>query len=96
MNADKGRYVAGLLRSAADAIESGSCILTGEQMDMLLEELSNRPMNREQASIYLDMSASNFTRLVRLGTLPQGRKVAGFRELIWFKRDLDKYMKIRK
>ena len=41
----------------------------------------------------LNMSRAKFDNMVRDGKLPKGKKVAGFKELIWYKRDLNKYIK---
>lgn len=81
-------HLAQLLREAADNLDSGSCVVTKEQASMLIDEIANRPLSKEQACRFLGMSRSNFDRLVREGTLPAGRKVAGFKELIWFTKDL--------
>lgn len=89
-------HIAAMLRQAADAIDSGSCIMTREQANLLLDELANRPMSKEQAAIHLNMSRSNFDRLVREGVIPPGRKVAGFKELIWFSNDLRNVASSRK
>ena len=85
---DRQRVLADLLRSTADAIDQGTCILTNAQASMIIDELMNRPMSKEQASIYLGMGRSSFDKGVREGVIPRGRKVAGFKELLWFSRDL--------
>ncbi|MBQ3949122.1 MAG: hypothetical protein II661_01485 [Bacteroidales bacterium] len=46
------------------------------------------PMSKYQAYTYLGISRATFDNLVREGKLPRGRKVPGFRELQWYKRDL--------
>lgn len=38
------------------------------------------------------MSRATFDNLVRDGKLPKGKKVPGFKELMWYKRDLRKYL----
>lgn len=45
-------------------------------------------MSKEQARVYLGISRSQFDKLVTLGRLPRGRKVRGFTNLVWFRRDL--------
>ena len=47
-------------------------------------------MSKYQAYTYLNMSRATFDNLVREGKLPKGVKVAGFKELFWYKKDLDK------
>ena len=64
---DRHRVLADLLRSTADAIDQGTCILTNAQASMIIDELMNRPMSKEQASIYLGMDRSSFDKAVREG-----------------------------
>ena len=64
---DRQRVLADLLRSTADAIDQGTCILTNAQASMIIDELMNRPMSKEQASIYLGMGRSSFDKAVREG-----------------------------
>ena len=85
---DRQKILADLLRSTADAIDQGTCILTNAQASMIIDELANRPLSKEQASIYLGMGRSSFDKAVRDGVIPRGRKVAGLKELLWFSRDL--------
>lgn len=39
------------------------------------------------------MTSATFDNYVREGKLPRGKHVAGFKELGWFKKDLDKFIK---
>ena len=64
---DRQRALADLLRKTADAIDQGTCILTNAQASMIIDELMNRPMSKEQASIYLGMGRSSFDKAVREG-----------------------------
>lgn len=43
------------------------------------------------AYTYLNISRATFDNLVKDGLLPKGKKVAGFKELFWYKKDLNKY-----
>lgn len=79
---------ADLLREAANRIEDGTCRVTQAQIDAIVDDLNNRPMSKEQARVYLGISRSQFDKLVTLGRLPRGRKVRGFTNLVWFRRDL--------
>ena len=85
---DRQRLLADLLRRTADAIDQGTCTVTNAQASMIIDELMNRPMSKEQASIYMGMGRSSFDKAVRDGVIPRGRKVAGFKELLWFSRGL--------
>lgn len=50
-------------------------------------------MSKYQAYTYLNISRATFDGLVRAGVIPKGKKVAGFKELRWCKKDLDKIKK---
>ena len=49
---DRQRVLADLPRKTADAIDQGTCILTNAQASMIIDELTNRPMSKEQASVF--------------------------------------------
>lgn len=51
------------------------------------------PMSKYQAFTYLNISRAKFDSLVREGKIPRGRKVPGFKELCWYKKDLNKSRK---
>lgn len=51
------------------------------------------PLSKYQAYTYLNISRATFDNLVREGILPKGKKIAGFKELVWYKRDLNEYIK---
>ena len=55
---------------------------------MLKELRKDNPMSKYQAYTYLNISRATFDNLVREGRLPRGRKLPGFKELIWLKKDL--------
>lgn len=84
-----------LLLGIIDNIDSGNSNMTDEEAlhaVHLLKEVYRRdmPINKYQACQYLNMSRAKFDNLVREGKLPKGKKIAGWRELAWFKRDLKK------
>lgn len=49
---------------------------------------SDMPMSKQYACMELNISRATFDRLVREGRIPSGRKLIGFKEKIWYKRDL--------
>lgn len=53
------------------------------------------PLSKYQAYTYLNISRATFDNLVREGNLPKGKKIAGFKELVWYKKDLNKFIKSR-
>lgn len=78
-----------------DDIDAGNSNL--EEKDILkiakfLREATRTdiPMSKYQAFTYLNMSRAHFDKLVREGKIPRGRKITGFKELMWYKKDLNK------
>lgn len=80
-----------LLRDTANKIEADTCELSESEATEIMEVLSHTAMSKEQACIYLNMSRSKFDDMVSKGLLPKGRKRAGFKELVFYKDELDKY-----
>lgn len=81
------------LLQAVDDIDSGNSNITEEeamQIARVVREIVRKdiPMSKYQAYTYLNMSRAKFDSLVREGKIPRGRKVPGFRELRWYKKDL--------
>lgn len=86
-----------LLRKIDQDIDAGNSNLTEEETLEVVEILKeytrrDKPMSKYQAYTYLNVSRATFDNLVREGKLPTGRKVPGFKELFWYKKDLDKYI----
>lgn len=50
-------------------------------------------LSKYQACQYLNMSRASFDNYVREGKIPKGKKEAGFKELFWEQKDLDKVIK---
>ena len=87
------RTIRRLLLDIVDDIDAGNSNMSeDEEMELIrvLKELSrkDRPMSKYQAYTYLNVSRATFDNMVRDGRLPKGKKVAGFKELMWFEKDL--------
>ena len=63
--------------------------VTEEEAMEILSIVANEPMSKDQACSYLNLSRSRFDDLVREGKIPKGRKRKGFKELVWYKDELD-------
>lgn len=85
--------VSKLLREAADKIEAGNCELSESEAMDIMGVLSHQVMSKENACRHLNMSRSKFDELVRCGKLPKGRKRVGFKEKVWYKDELDAWIK---
>lgn len=84
-----------------DDIDSGNSNLTEEEalkICSIVKELASKDerMSKYKAYTYLNVSRATFDNYVAEGLLPKGKKEAGFKELSWYKKDLDKFIKERK
>ena len=84
-----------LLQQIINDIDTGNTNITEEDeieiIDCLKKCLRKDDMiSKYQACQYLNVSRATFDNLVRAGKIPRGRKVAGFKELFWYKKDLIK------
>ena len=77
-----------------DDIDSGNSNMTEEealQLCTTLKELTRKDerMSKYKAYTYLNISRATFDNYVAQGLLPKGKKEAGYKELSWYKKDLD-------
>lgn len=82
-----------VLLSLIDDIDAGNTNISEEAEIKIIDtirELTRKdlPMSKYQAYTFLNISRATFDNLVREGRLPKGKKVAGFKELMWFEKDL--------
>ena len=82
-----------LLVGMVEDIDCDNTYLTEDEMSGVIDILKqysrkDEPLSKYQAYTYLNISRAKFDNLVREGRLPKGQKVAGFKELRWYKRDL--------
>ena len=86
-----------MLMEIHDRIRSGRCLTNKQQTQRMIDFLhlvANKDdgISKYQACQYVGVSRATFDRLVSEGRLPKGQKRAGFTELFWFPKDLDKYI----
>lgn len=82
-----------LLLKIVDDIDAGNSNADEEELMRIAKFLNrtlrkDRPMSKYQAYTYLGVSRATFDNMVREGKIPRGKKVEGFRELQWCKKDL--------
>lgn len=92
------KIIGKLLRNIADKIDEGSISSNPEETMQVMEALKGFvdrevTLSKYQACQYLNVSRATFDNYVRAGKLPRGKKQAGFKELYWIKKDLDKFIK---
>ena len=90
---DFKKLVSKYLREAADKIDAGSCELTESEAMDILSVISHQAMSKEEACVYLNIKRSRFDDLVKEGKLPKGKKVRGYKELRFYKDELDWYIR---
>lgn len=78
-------------------IDNGDCDIS--DVDDMNEVISimhktahrDKPMSKYAACEYLNISRATFDNYVKEGKIPQGQHELGFKELSWYKKDLDAY-----
>ena len=78
------------LRDVADKLEAGTCTISTDEAMNLVDMLTHEAMSKESACTYLNVSRATFDLHVNLGNIPKGRKRTGFKELVWYKDELQK------
>lgn len=81
-----------LLLGIVNDIDAGTSNIDEEEAMKIVKMLKgmrkDNPMSKYQAYTYLGISRAKFDNLVREGKIPKGKKIPGFKELVWFKKDL--------
>lgn len=87
-----------ILQKFIDDIDADNTNMNYEQQCNLLRVLSNvnigqdNEMNKMQAADYLGVSRATFDNYVRDGFIPKGKQIGHFKELRWYKSDLDLFL----
>lgn len=86
------------LLKLVDDIDAGNTEITENdalQICGLVNELIHKDerMSKYKAYTYLNISRATFDNYVAQGLLPKGKKEAGYKELSWYKKDLDNFIR---
>ena len=87
-----------ILQKWIDDIDADNTNLNYEQQCNIIRLMSNvdlgqeNEMNKTQASDYLGVSRATFDNYDHDGFIPKGRQVGKFKELRWYKSDLDLFL----
>lgn len=87
-----------LLIQFIDDLNNKRLNFTYEQQCAIFQLLSNinigsdNEMCKSEAADYLGVSRATFDNYVKNGYIPKGKKVGRFKELRWYKSDLDIYL----
>lgn len=84
------RKVSRLLRDIADKLDAGNSELSESEAMSIMGILCHEVMSKAAACEYLNISRSRFDDLVREKKLPKGRKRVGFKELVFYRDELDR------
>jgi predicted DNA-binding transcriptional regulator AlpA len=80
-----------------DDIDVGNTNISEEEeievLKLLQKLRKDEGMSKYSAYTYLNISRATFDNYVAEGMIPKGQKVIGFKELRWFKKDLDNFIK---
>lgn len=87
------KLVTKTLRETADLLDAGNSELSESEAMDIMGVLCHRAMSKAQACEYLNISPSNFGAMIRAKEMPKGRKVIGYKELRWYKDELDECVK---
>ena len=92
------KVIRALLTKIIKDIDAGNSELSeSETIEVaeFLHKISDRTerLSKYKACEYLNVSRATFDNYVRAGKLPKGKKTAGFKELEWSVKDLDKFIK---
>lgn len=87
-----------ILVNIIDRIDSGNTNITEEEGLEVIKYLNtfndkDEGISKYTACQYLNISRATFDNLVNEGKLPKGKHVQGFKELRWYKKDLDDYVR---
>ena len=82
-----------LLEKTLDDYKADNTYLSETEMVDIMSMLCHQALSKESACKYLNISRSRFDDLVRERKIPKGRKVRGFKELRWYKDELDASIK---
>lgn len=86
---DFKQLVVKYMKEVADNIDAGTSEITESQAIDILRIVAHEAMSKEQACNYLNLSRSRFDDLVKEKKLPKGKKRVGFKELVFYKDELD-------
>lgn len=87
-----------ILQKFIDDIDADNTNISYEQQCDIIKILSNvdigkdNEMNKTQAADYLGVSRATFDNYVHDRFIPKGKQVGNFKELRWYKSDLDLFL----
>lgn len=77
------------LRNIANKLEDGTCVMSMDAVEDIINMLAHIPLSKAEAYEYLNLSRATFDNMVAKGDIPKGRKIKGKKELVWYKDELE-------
>lgn len=90
------KVVARLLRDLANRFDAGNTEVSESEMLDIANAICHEAMSKTQACRYLNYKETRFDDYVRKGAIPRGRKRLGFNEKVWYKDELDNFIRDNK
>ena len=92
------KIIRDLLEKIITDLDAGNSTITEEEalkLTKVLQSYTDKTvkMSKYQACKYLNVSRATFDNYVREGSIPRGKKEAGFKELFYTKKDLDDFVR---
>lgn len=86
-----------ILTQIIDNIDAGNSNIDENDEQHIIDCLikytaKDEGMSKYGACQYLNISRAKFDNMVRQGLLPKGKKIIGFKEKRWYKKDLDRFI----
>ena len=86
-----------LLQNVIEDIDAGNSNISENDAVEIIKILSeytrkDKGISKYAACEYLNISRATFDNYVREGKIPKGKHEIGFKELRWYKKDLDKFI----
>ena len=92
------KIIKNILQKFIDDIDADNSNLSYEEQCNIIRILSNvnigqeNEMNKTQAADYIGVCRATFDNYIRDGLIPKGKQISGFKELRWYKSDLDLFL----
>ena len=92
------KIIRDLLEKIITDLDAGNSTITEEEalkLTKVLQSYTDKTvkMSKYQACKYLNVSRATFDNYVREGSIPRGKKEAGFKDLFYTKKDLDDFVR---
>jgi hypothetical protein len=90
MNTLLSAKVADILIESGTNIKAGTSEITEEEAIEIINLVAHIPISRESACVVLNVNNTKFYELLANKQIPSGRKRRGFKELVWYRDEIQK------